>query len=139
MKKLTIADVEYIAHSLAKELMTFNEPIPDFSTRFPGVLERCLMSPYQTFGGKYLYRGLLGKASILFYVMVKDHPFQNGNKRLAVTSLLTLLDFNNKWLYVDTQILYNFTVWIASSPSDASNQVVKAVEEFLKKYVKDLK
>jgi len=36
---ITVADVEYLAFRLAKEHLFFDEPIPDFSTRFPNVLE----------------------------------------------------------------------------------------------------
>lgn len=74
---LTVAEVEYLAHKLAQEHLTFNEPIPDFSTRFPGKLESCLAMPFQKFSRKSLYQGLLGKAAMMFYLMVKNHPFQN--------------------------------------------------------------
>jgi len=40
--KLTIAEVEYIAFSLAQELMEYGEPIPPFDTRYPEKLESCL-------------------------------------------------------------------------------------------------
>ena len=58
MKKLTIENVEYLAHRLAKKKLGFDEPIPDFSTRFPGVLEQCLEAPWQTYDKKPLYQGL---------------------------------------------------------------------------------
>ena len=29
--------------------MTYNEPIPDFETRFPNVLESCVVVPFQKF------------------------------------------------------------------------------------------
>ena len=32
-KRLLMEDIEYVAHRLAKETMTWSEPIPDFSTR----------------------------------------------------------------------------------------------------------
>ena len=35
MRIITVSDVEYLAFRLAKEHLSFNEPIPDFSTRFP--------------------------------------------------------------------------------------------------------
>jgi len=38
--------------------------------------------PFQKFSGKDLYPGLLSKAAMLFYLLIKDHPFQNGNKEL---------------------------------------------------------
>ncbi|MCD6318642.1 type II toxin-antitoxin system death-on-curing family toxin [Candidatus Aerophobetes bacterium] len=131
MKKITVKDVEYIAFRLAKELLEFNEPIPSFSTRFPNILESCLSVPFAEFFGKKLYPSLLPKASILFYLMIKNHPFQNGNKRIAITTLFVFLYKNRKWLKVDTYELYNFTVWIASSPAELKNEVVKAIESFL--------
>jgi prophage maintenance system killer protein len=51
----------------------------------------------------------------------------NGNKRIAITALLTFLYSNGKWLKADTQELYNFTVWVAMSPSQVKEQVVAAI------------
>ncbi|MCD6539723.1 MAG: type II toxin-antitoxin system death-on-curing family toxin [Candidatus Omnitrophica bacterium] len=138
MKIITVKEVEYIAFRLAKELLSFNEPIPDFSTRFPNILESCLSVPFQIFGGKSLYPTLVSKAAILFYLMIKNHPFQNGNKRIAMTTLFVFLYKNKKWLKVDTQELYNFTVWMASSPPSVKDQTVKAIEKFLKDHLVDL-
>lgn len=133
-----MGDVEYLAFRLAKEHLSFNEPIPDFSTRFPNVLESCVLTPFQRFSGKALYRTLVAKASILFYLMIKNHPFQNGNKRIAITTLLVFLDKNNKWLKVDSQNLYNFTVWVAQSPAELKESVVMGIEKFIKTYLVDI-
>jgi death-on-curing protein len=138
MKVITVKEVEYVAHRLAQEMLAFNEPIPDFSTRFPNILESCLATPFQSFSKKSLYPTLISKASILFYLMVKNHPFQNGNKRIAITTLLFFLHKNKKWIKVDTQELYNFTVWIAQSPRDVKEEMVKAIEKFLKKHLVNL-
>ena len=138
MKIITVKEVEYIAFRLAKELLSFNEPIPDFSTRFPNILESCLSVPFQIFGGKSLYPTLVSKAAILFYLMIKNHPFQNGNKRIAMTTLFVFLYKNKKWLKVNPQELYNFTVWVASSPPSVKDQTVKAIEKFLKDHLVDL-
>jgi hypothetical protein len=56
MKEITIAEVEYIAFRLAKELLEFDEPIPNFSTRFPNTLESCLAVPFQKFTRKDVYK-----------------------------------------------------------------------------------
>lgn len=135
MDKMTVKEVEYIAFRLARELMSFDEPIPDFSTRFPNVLESCLAMPFLTFSGKNPYPGMLSKAALLFYLMVKNHPFQNGNKRIALTTLLVFLYRNGKWLKADTQELYNFTVWVAESLPTVKKETVKAVETFLKTHL----
>jgi death-on-curing family protein len=139
MKTITLKELEYIAFKLAREQLSFDEPIPDFSTRFPNVLESCLPTPFQSFGRKALYPTLLAKASILFYLLIKNHPFQNGNKRIAMTALFVFLYRNSKWLEVDTQELYNFTVWVAQSPPTVKDETVKAIEKFLKKYLVNLK
>ena len=99
MKQITIAEVEQIAHKLAKEQMSWDEPIPEFGTRYPGVLESCLANVYQTYAKRELYPSLIDKAGILFYLMIKNHPFLNGNKRIAVTTLLVFLSFNNNKMY----------------------------------------
>ena len=98
IKKISILEIEYIAYRLAKKLMSWNEPIPDFSSRFPNVLESCLAIPFQSFSGRKLYKGLVGKAAVLFYLMIKNHPFLNGNKRIATASLLVFLHINDYWL-----------------------------------------
>jgi len=134
---ITIADVEYLAFQLAKEHLSFDEPIPDFSTRFPNVLESCVVTPFQSFSGKALYPTLIAKASILFYLMIKNHPFQNGNKRIAITTVLTFLFSNGKWLKADAQELYNFTVWVAQSPSEFKEQVVSAIQQFIRGHLAD--
>jgi death-on-curing protein len=102
------------------------------------VLESCVVTPFQKFSGKALYPTLVGKASILFYLMIKNHPFQNGKKRIAITTLLTFLFINRKWLKADTQELYNFTVWVAQSPSGFKDQVVAAIHKFIQGHLADV-
>jgi death-on-curing family protein len=138
MKLITVKEVEYIAFKLAREMLSFDEPIPDFSSRFPNVLESCLATPFQSFSGKSLYPTLLSKTAILFYLLIKNHPFQNGNKRVAMTTLFVFLYRNKKWIKVDTQELYNFTVWVAQSPRTVKDETVKAIEKFLKAYLVNL-
>lgn len=135
MERITVEEVEYIAFRLAKETLSFSEPIPDFSTRLPNILEGCLATPFQSFSGKSLYPAFISKASTLFYLMIKNHPFQNGNKRVAMTTLFIFLQKNKKWIKVDTQELYNFTVWIAQSPPKVKEESVKAIERFLKIHI----
>ncbi len=139
LKRVTVKDVEYTAHRLATETMSWTEPIPDFSTRYTNSLERCLETPFQSFGGRQLYPGLVKKAAILFYLMVKNHPFQNGNKRLAMTTLFMFLFRNKKWVEVDTQELYNFARWVAESNAKLKSDTVRAIETFLDTYITDIK
>jgi death-on-curing family protein len=138
IKILTVKEIEYIAFKLARELLTFNEPIPDFSTRFPNILESCLAAPFQSFSKKQLYKGLVEKTSTLFYLLIKNRPFKSGNQTMAITALLVFLYKNKKWIKVDTQELYNFTIWVAQSPPRLKDETVKATENFIKMHLIDL-
>lgn len=133
MHILSIQEVREIAFEFARKTMSWDEPIPDFETRFPNILESCLTMPFQTFDKKHLYKGLAEKAAALFYLMIKNHPFSNGNKRIAITTLLVFLFLNDKWISVSNQELYNFAVWVASSPPQVSEQTVKALKQFIEK------
>jgi len=132
---ITTFEVEHVAFALARQYYTFNEPIPDFTTRFPNVLESCLSNPFQTYSRKDLYAGLVKKASILFYLMIKNHPFQNGNKRIAMTTLLYFLYKHNKWIRVDDEVFYRFALWVTESPSDAKEEVITYIEKFIKQHI----
>lgn len=132
---LTIEEVEYVAHRLARELMAWDEPIPPFKTRFPAILESCLATPFQRFRKRFLYPTFLDRAAILFYLLVKNHPFQNGNKRVAVTTLFVFLDKNGKWLKTDAVELYNLAKWVASSNAKLKAETVQAIKRFLTLYI----
>lgn len=127
--------VQYLAHSLARQMLNWDEPIPEFETRYPNVLESCIVTPFQTYDRKFLYKGLEDKAAVLFYLLIKNHPFQNGNKRIAVTSLLVLLYLNDRWLRVNPVQLYNFAKWVAQSPAELREEVLLAVKKFINKNI----
>lgn len=136
-QSITIAEVEYTAFFLARKLMTYDEPILDFGTRFPNILESCLETPFVRFSRKDLYRGLIGKASILFYLLIKNHPFQNGNKRIAIMCLLYFLYKNNKWLKMSNKTLYEFSRGIAKSKTSSREKAIINIRGTLKKYLID--
>ncbi|MFH1798194.1 MAG: type II toxin-antitoxin system death-on-curing family toxin [Candidatus Omnitrophota bacterium] len=131
---VTVFQVERITFRLAQEKFEYDEPIPEFKTRFPNILESCLAAPLQTFDGKDLYPSFFEKTAILFYLMTKNHPFQNGNKRIAITTLFYALYTNGLWIEISNQELYNFAVWIAGSPRDAKDETVKYITKFIKTY-----
>ena len=135
IRPLRIEEIKYLAHRLAMDTMGWDEPIPEFETRYPNVLESCIAMPFQRFAKKTLYLGLAGKASALFYLLIKNHPFQNGNKRLAIASLFVFLYKNDKWLKVDNKELYNLAIWVAQSPPLARDQVLIVITNFIKKYL----
>lgn len=131
---ISLKEVEYITFKLAQQKLAFDEPIPDFNSRFPYVLESCLAVPFQKFDNKSLYKKLERKGAALFYLMIKNHPFQNGNKRIAMMTLFYWLYKNKRWLRVDEKKLYNFAIWLAESPAELKKQSIEAAEKFIKTY-----
>jgi len=132
VQRLTILQIENVAHYLACEMFNYSEPIPDFITRFPHKLESCLNTPFQKWSGRSLYAGVVGKGTVLFYFMIKNHPFQNGNKRIAVMTLLYFLYRNDKWLKVTNDELYEFAREVAKSDPIDREAVVKHIRFFIR-------
>ena len=45
------------------------------------------------------------------------------------------LNKHDKWLEVDDQELYNFTIWVAQSPSILKDEVVMGIEKFINNHL----
>lgn len=134
-KWLTLEDFELLCFNAARELMTYHEPIPDYSTRDNSLLESSLGSPRQTFGGKLLYPTLEKQGAILFYSLIKNHPFKNGNKRLAVMGLLAFSTLNGKWLSVTPIQLYDLACAVSESKPVSKDHTLAEIELFLTKFL----
>ncbi|MCR4305632.1 MAG: type II toxin-antitoxin system death-on-curing family toxin [Candidatus Daviesbacteria bacterium] len=128
---LELEDFKLLCFDLARELLGQFEPIPEFVTRNPGILESCLEVPKQTYNKELLYPSLIDQAAILFYLLIKNHPFQNGNKRVALTSLLVFLALNNKWLKTSSTDLYKLAINVASSQSSKKETTLNQIKTFI--------
>ena len=79
---------------------------------------------YQTFGGEDLYSSVQEKAANLLYLVVKNHPFNDGNKRIAAALFVYFLSGNGILFDTDgRQIIANnalaaITLMIALSRPD---------------------
>ncbi len=138
MKILTVAEVDEIAHRMARAHLDWGKPIPDFETRYPGKLESCLIQALQTYSKRDIDPSPIDKAAIMFCLMIKNHPFLNGNKRMTVTSVITFLLLNQKWLKVKNEQLYNLSVWVASSDPQGMDGVVLAIKDIIKRNLVNL-
>lgn len=59
-----------------------------------GLADPAVARPQARFGGKDLYPSPEAKAAALLYGVAKNHPFIDGNKRVAVLATLQLLNTN---------------------------------------------
>ena len=101
---------------------------------------------YQTFDGKELYPAFEEKAAMLLYLIVKNHSFVDGNKRIAAYIFLWFLMRNNmlykwEWLIFEERreivkrisdaALVAITLLIAQSKPEEKETMVKLVMNFL--------
>jgi death-on-curing family protein len=132
---INLEDFEALCFDLTREFMTFDQPIPEFSTSNPGSLESCLKTPLQQFNGKDLYPTLVDKATILFYLMIKNHPFINGNKRMAITALLVSLYLNGYWVKSKQIDLYTLAKSVALSDRRGKTKDIIKINIFITKNI----
>ena len=94
---------------------------------------------YQTLGGEDLYPSVEEKAAMLIYLVVKNHSFSDGNKRIAAMLFLWFLN-NNHVLYAEDghkriadNTLVALTLMIAESRTEEKDVMVKVVVNLINK------
>jgi death-on-curing protein len=98
--------------------------------RDKGLLESAVLNCYQTFSGEELYPGIIEKAARLAFGICANHPFVDGNKRVAATSLLTILRLNDIAISYTQRELVAFGLGIASGSLD-----YEAVTEWVRSHL----
>lgn len=88
---------------------------------------------YQTFAGEDLYPSVEEKAAMLLYLVVKNHSFSDGNKRIAAMLFLWFME-KNGILYgedgskrIANNTLVALTLMIAESRTEEKDVMVKVV------------
>ena len=94
---------------------------------------------YQTFDGKELYPSIEEKAAMFLYLVVKNHSFSDGNKRIAAFLFLWFLE-KNRILYkkngqklIENNTLVALTLLIAESKSEEKDMMQKLVVNLINK------
>lgn len=91
----------------------------------------------QCFGGNELYPTLEEKAATLLYLIVKNHSFIDGNKRIGAACFLYFLEKNSmirnssNELIISNEALASLTLFIATSKSDEMTTVKKLIISLL--------
>lgn len=78
-----------------------------------GLIESAINQPMATFDGVSLHPSLFEKAAAYLYYLCKNHPFTDGNKRVALASSLIFLDMNGYDILDPDEILYDFVIGVA--------------------------
>ncbi|MDO4627839.1 MAG: virulence protein RhuM/Fic/DOC family protein [Planctomycetia bacterium] len=101
--------------------MKFGQESELFGREKDEMFKSALGAVYQTFSGQELYLTLQEKAANLLYMVVKNHAFLDGNKRIAAALFVWFLDKNGalrnaqNQLIIDNNALAAITLMIALS------------------------
>lgn len=116
--------------------LRFNEESDIFAIERNKGLEAIIGNIYQTFDGVDVYKSVEEKAANFLYMIVKNHVFVDGNKRIAATLFIYFLNFydilykdNNH--VVDNNTLASLTLLIAQSNPKEKEVMIDLVMNFL--------
>ena len=100
--------------------LRFNEESSLFAVERDKGLESIIRNIYQSFDGQDIYKSIEEKGANFLYLIVKNHVFTDGNKRIAATLFIYFLNFYGI-LYkdgeqtIDNNTLTALTLLIAES------------------------
>ena len=118
--------------ALKNKLLEKDEATDIFGQERGDGLAGILGAIQQTFGGQDVYPTVEEKAANLLYFLIKDHPFTDGNKRIA--SFLFLLFLRKNCLekaIPDSRGLVALTLLIAASAPDQKDLLIRLVVNLL--------
>ena len=132
-------DERQIQYKDCMEVITklrFNEESSLFAVERDKGLESIIGNIYQSFGGEDIYKSIEEKGANFLYLIVKNHVFADGNKRIAATLFIYFLNYYNI-LYkngkqtIDNNTLAALTLLIAESNPREKEVSIDLVMNFL--------
>lgn len=127
MKYLTLEDI-YAIHLVMIAIGGGRGDIHDFT-----LLHSAVERPKATFGGQNLYPTVWEKAAALLHSLVKNHPFDDGNKRTAYYSTKRFLYVNDFKLNATKKEVIPFMVSV-----DVKNLSQKTIAAWLKSHSRNV-
>ena len=102
----------------------------DSGLRDRGLLESAVAMPQSTFGGEFLHVALAGKAAAYHFHLCSNHPFVDGNKRVAVAVAEVFILANGCELGASDDELEEITLGVARGQASKDDVI-----SFYKKHV----
>ena len=130
-KKITYEDCMDIVNKLK-----FNSDSTLFALERDEGLKAIIGTIYQSFDGNDLYSSIQEKAANFLYLIIKNHTFIDGNKRIAATLFIYFLEFysilyNGNEQVIDNNTLVAVTLLIAQSDPKEKDILIDLVMNFL--------
>ena len=129
------AKIEYQECINIIKTLKFGEKSTIFALERNEGLNEIISSIYQTFDGIELYKSLEEKAANFLYMIIKNHVFIDGNKRIAATLFIYFLEFYNLLYRENKQVIDNntltaLTLLIAQSNPKEKNILIDLIMNF---------
>ena len=116
--------------------LRFREESSLFAVERDKGLESIIGNIYQSFAGQDIYKSIEEKAANFLYLIVKNHVFADGNKRIAATLFIYFLNYygilyKNQKQIIDNNTLAALTLLIAESNPKEKEVIIDLVMNFL--------
>lgn len=116
--------------------LKFNEESSLFALERDKGLESIIGNIYQSFAGQDIYKSIEEKGANFLYLIVKNHVFADGNKRIAATLFIYFLNFygilyKNEKQTIDNNTLAALTLLIAESNPKEKDVIIDLIMNFL--------
>jgi death-on-curing family protein len=110
---LSYATAKDAIAQLKQDLMDKNEATELFGQERADGLDSILSGLNQTFDGKEVYPTIESKAAHILYLVIKNHPFSDGNKRSASLLFILFLQMNDYLFTEDGERKFNDNALVA--------------------------
>lgn len=120
------------------EKLRFNNESSIFALERNKGLNSIINNIYQTFMGEDVYKSVEEKSVNFLYLIIKDHVFIDGNKRIAASLFIYFLNFydllyQNGEVIIDNNTLTALTLLIAESKPNEKEILTDLIMNFLVK------
>jgi prophage maintenance system killer protein len=135
---LTYESVVEIINEVRSRLGEKGEATELFGREVGHKLKGIIGALYQTFDRKELYASMEEKAAHILYLIIKDHPFSDGNKRVGSLLFVYFVDKNGHLRKVNGEPKFNdntvvaLSLLIAASDPREKETMIKIITNLLK-------
>jgi death on curing protein len=95
----------------------------DYAVRDYGLLEAALARPQATAFGKDAYPDLDAKAAALLHSVARNHALVDGNKRLALATVIGFHGLNGRRLTLTNDQVYDLVMNVAAGQLDDADAI----------------
>ncbi len=135
---LTYESAVEIINEIRTRLSEKGEATELFGREFGHKFKSITGALYQTFDRKELYASMEEKAAHILYLIIKDHPFSDGNKRVGSLLFVYFLDKNgylrkaNGESKINDNTMVALSLLIAASDPREKETMIKIITNLLK-------